>query len=218
MYRAWAHDHAHERVAAAERRQYIVERRAIFAGNDSDYLWEPWNGPLARFFEEAFGHEPVVPLFIRLLQIADTAGAHLKHIELIIPAWRINRQASAADDFHAISQIEIERSAFPEYGGNLRAGVFQRPIPVTGAMVDEIRDFALDRYFRKRAFEEIANGFRERADRERAIGNDGFVLRYFRIITEKRGFRGFWIIGARHVGIRIGFMLVKVHFFKSTII
>src|ERR1019366_3427852 len=113
---------------------------AIFAGNDSYGLWEPWNGSLARFLEQPFGHQTIISLFVGLLKIADAARAHLKHIELIIPARRIDRQPPTADDLHANVENEVEHAGFPEDGGNLFALIFQSPIPGAGAMVYEIRD------------------------------------------------------------------------------
>src|SRR5262249_12647837 len=132
---------------------------------------ESWQRALAFGCQEPVGLETLARLLERFSPQSVAFGVESQDRELELTACGVHGRASERDDLHAVVRRRGDAPlvAIPDHGAHLRRAVAEREVPVTVAVRLEVADFAANPKRYERAFQQLSSGFRERADRDRAL-------------------------------------------------
>ncbi len=113
--------------------------------------------------------EPAFQLLEGRLQRAEAVRLERIADELILALDVVQAQPAAHDDAHAVLGPESQhpRGHAEHHGANLRAVVLQREVDVAGAPLPAVRDLALDEHAAERLLDDLLDGGRQLADRQR---------------------------------------------------
>src|SRR5207245_3846622 len=148
--------------------------RARRRGHDADAAGEPRQRPLAGRVEEALLLELLLQLLEGLLERALAERLEHLHRELVLAAGRVDAEAAADHDLHAVLGAEADeaRGRLPHHGPDLRLVVLEGEIPVAGRREAEVADLALDPHVEEIGLEDALDALGQLGDGEGAARQD----------------------------------------------
>ena len=156
------------RVAATKHLDDVAHRGAVERGDDADLARQRRQRTLAPWIEESLALQPFLQLIegqlpraqaLRLQMLADDLILALRVVDGDAPA---RHHAEAVFDLEAqIADVRAEHHRF-----DLRAGVLQREVDVSGLGDEAVRDLTLDPDLEESLLERLANPLGELRDGE----------------------------------------------------